>query len=236
MVAICSFGKMSSVTAIDERYYLHAGSIPLVRRISSFARKQVYKFFLKKIVNNPEETILDIGTSDETEMESNMLQQLYPHRDKITCASLSNGQRIRDAYPGVKHVQIRSGENLPFEDYEFDIVYSNAVLEHVGSRERQAEFLKEFCRVGKKRFLIIPNKLFPIEHHTGIPLINYLPQRQFRNILRNGKYDVWSHEENLNYIGPGDVLNAWPSRHLPSIKYSGIGFWVFQSNIIFYQT
>jgi hypothetical protein len=43
-----------------------------------------------------------------------MLEQLYPRREKMTCASLTNGELILTAYPGVRHVRIVAGEPLPF--------------------------------------------------------------------------------------------------------------------------
>lgn len=61
------------------------------------------------------------------------------------------------------------GENLPFEDYEFDYVICCQVLEHVENPER---FLKEQFRVAKKGFLEVPSLLgeylFPRESHKWI--------------------------------------------------------------------
>ena len=60
------------------------------------------------------------------------------------------------------------GLALPFHDYEFDLVFSNAVIEHVGNHSDQLQFINEHARVGKNWMLTTPNRLFPIESHTQI--------------------------------------------------------------------
>jgi 2-polyprenyl-3-methyl-5-hydroxy-6-metoxy-1,4-benzoquinol methylase len=55
---------------------------------------------------------------------------------------------------------------LPFDDGEFDLVYSNAVIEHVGQRDEQLQFVNEHGRVGVNWIFTTPNRLFPIESHT----------------------------------------------------------------------
>jgi SAM-dependent methyltransferase len=223
-------------TAVDERYYRDAGSITLVRRISRVARRRVHDLFMQAMQPTPKDRILDIGTSDDTGIESNMLEQLYPYRENLTCASLTDGQAILAAYPGVRHVRILAGEPLPFADNAFDIVYSNAVLEHVGSRRQQGKFMAELCRVAPRRFLAVPNRGFPIESHTCLPLIHYLPKSWFRRLLRHTRYDDWAHEENLNYISATDIRTLWPEPSRSTVLYSGIGFGPCKSNLVIYQT
>jgi ubiquinone/menaquinone biosynthesis C-methylase UbiE len=219
----------------DQRYYQNTGQ-DFVRRISRQARRRVHSFFMKAMQPGREDRILDIGTSDVTGTDANMLEQLYPHKQNLTCASLSDGSSILTAYPGVRHVRIAAGEPLPFDRNAFDIVYSNAVLEHVGSKARQKVFLEEMCRVAPRRFLVVPNRFFPIEHHTCIPFLHYLPKSLFRSVLRGTRYDYWSHEANLNYVSPADLRAIWPGEHQPTIASSGIGFGPWKSNLLAYQT
>ena len=220
----------------DGRYYQHAGKLPLARRVSAFARRRVYELFIRKMRPSPGDRILDIGATDDTGVESNMLEQLYPHRNNVTCVSLTDGKAILAAYPGVQHVRITLGQPLPFQGNAFDIVHCNAVLEHVGPRQRQKEFITELCRVAPRRFVAVPNRRFPVEHHTGLPLIHYLPAAQFRKLLRGGRYEVWSHEENLNYISAAEILSLWPAGKTPSVAYSGVGLGFWKSNLVVYQT
>lgn len=220
---------------VDEHYYRHAGSIGFVRRISAVARRRVHTLFLQTMQPGPNDRILDIGTSDDTGIESNMLEQLYPHRNNLTCASLTDGKAILAAYPGVRHVRIAAGEPLPFADNAFDIVYSNAVLEHVGSQTQQGKFIAEICRVAPRRFLAVPNRGFPIESHTCLPLVHYLPKSWFRRLLRKTRYDFWSREENLNYISAPELRELWPCDHKPTVVHAGIGLGPWKSNLVVFQ-
>ncbi len=83
----------------------------------------------------PEARVLDVGvTSDERYSESNYFEQMYPFPDNITCVGTEDGSHLARRYPGLSYRQVQSGDPLPFRDAEFDVVFSNAVLEHVGSR------------------------------------------------------------------------------------------------------
>lgn len=224
----------SQPSQVDQRYYQNTGQ-RLVRRISRVARQRVHSFFMSAMRPGPDDRILDIGACDVTGTDSNMLEQLYPYPQKLTCASLSDGRAILEAYPGVHHVRIKPGEALPFDTNAFDIVYSNAVLEHVGSREMQRAFVEEMCRVAPRRFLVVPNRGFPIEHHTCIPFLHYLPKQVFRRFLRGTRYDYWSYEANLNYVSASDLRMIWPGDRRPIIARAGIGFGPWQSNLLAYE-
>ncbi len=96
------------------------------------------------------------------------------------------------------------GDTFPFKDKEFDICWCNAVLEHVGKRSRQKKFLKEVRRVAKSSFVTTPNKYFPIELHTRIPLLHYLPKGIFDAILNKvGK--KWATGNYMHLLGLKDI-------------------------------
>jgi hypothetical protein len=70
---------------------------------------------------------------------------------------------------------VADGRALPFADGEFDVAFSNAVVEHVGGRDDQQRFVLELCRVAKSVFLTTPNRLFPLDPHTLLPVVHWLP-------------------------------------------------------------
>ena len=155
--------------------------------------------------------VLDVGvTSDSAQPESNYFEKLYPYPDRITCVGTEDGSHLEREYPGLKYSQVLPGQSLPFATKEFDIVFSNAVIEHVGSRRSQAEFAREACRVGKKFFITTPNRWFPIEHHTGLPLIHFFPAKIYRALIRRTRYEYWSSEETLNLLTVRQFVNLFP--------------------------
>ena len=104
----------------------------------------------------------------------NFFEELYPWPERITAVGLHEGARFRERYPSVRYVQGNALE-LPFADGEFDIVFSNAVIEHVGRREQQRRFVEESLRVARRAFITTPNRWFPVEVHTLLPLVHWFP-------------------------------------------------------------
>ena len=62
-----------------------------------------------------------------------------------------------------------------YGDGEFDVVFSNSVIEHVGGLREQARMANECMRVGQRYFVQTPNRRFPIEPHFLFPGFQYLP-------------------------------------------------------------
>jgi hypothetical protein len=62
-----------------------------------------------------------------------------------------------------------------FATRSIDIVYSNSVIEHVGSFEEQRRMADEVRRVGKRYFVQTPNAFFPIEPHFMVPAYQFMP-------------------------------------------------------------
>jgi SAM-dependent methyltransferase len=70
---------------------------------------------------------------------------------------------------------VGDGCALPFGDKSFDVAFSNSVIEHLSTFEKQVRFAQEFRRTGHRYFLQTPNKWFPIEPHYLFPFFQFLP-------------------------------------------------------------
>jgi len=215
----------------DAIYYRDGLRLPLAKRIMSSARRRMYDLFLRETLPDASTTVVDIGTSDVESDEANMLEKLYPYTANITCAGIGSGVAILRAYPGIRYQRIVFGGPLPFGDRQFDIAYSNAVLEHVGGRDERVQFLREALRVARIVFITVPNRWFPIEHHVGLPLLHYAPDL-FRRTLRGTRYDYWSKPENLNFLDAALLRKEWPEPvRAPRIIATGIRLGRFSSNL-----
>lgn len=156
---------------------------------------------------DPELSILDVGVSAQDHFTSNFFEQYYPYRNKLTALGLGDFQELEDLYPGIKYVK-GNGHTLPFASGTFDWVFSNAVIEHVGSFNKQVDFLSEVLRVSKHGvFIVCPNRLYPLEFHTGLPLLQYLPKKIHLRIYGILGKSFYSSIENLNILFPWEFKN-----------------------------
>ncbi|MBV9989207.1 MAG: methyltransferase domain-containing protein [Chitinophagaceae bacterium] len=85
--------------------------------------------------------------------------------------------KIDEADVGNFHAVVGNAVNLPFGPGEFDLVYSNSVIEHVGSYENQEKFAAEVKRVCDRYIIQTPSQWFPMEPHSMIPLFQFIPHK-----------------------------------------------------------
>lgn len=196
-------------------------------------RERLYKCFLEHIDITEQVTLLDIGaTSDRKNADSNFfIKKFFTRCKNITALSNENAQWLEEEFPGLTFL-LGDGRNLPFGDNSFDLVFSNAVIEHVGSLEQQERFLLESYRVAKKYvFLTTPNRWYPIEFHTIIPFIHYLPKAWHRKILSFIGYSFFSKEENLNLLDKRTLTMLLEKNGITSYSVGTIPFFCLPSNI-----
>jgi hypothetical protein len=130
-------------------------------------------------------TVLDVGVEPETQPElSDLPARNYFLKTFRYSPECYTGLGVKDlsgmdrVFPGKRFVQYPGGR-FPFRDREFDWVFSNAVIEHVGDGSAQRLFLDEMVRVGRNVFFTTPNLGFPIETHTCVPLLHWCGDRFF---------------------------------------------------------
>jgi len=78
---------------------------------------------------------------------------------------------------GHRSVVVADALTVPFKDRAFDVVFSNSMIEHLGTQQRQRAFAGEVRRLSKSGYFVqTPNKWFPIEPHYLAPLIQFIPR------------------------------------------------------------
>lgn len=88
-------------------------------------------------------------------------------------------------------------------DNEFDVAFSNSVIEHLYTLKNQEAMANEIRRVGKYYFVQTPNKYFPIEPHYVLPFFDLLPAGLKYTILTKTKLSRlkrWSHDDARQYV------------------------------------
>ena len=161
----------------------------LADAISLRSRQRKLELFLDELHPTAETSVLDVGADELGFGEAgscttmNFFEEHYPWPERITALGLHDGAGFRARYPGIEYVQ-GDACALPFGDGEFDVVFSNAVIEHVGGRERQRQLVSEALRVGRRAFITTPNRRFPVEVHTRLPLVHWLPDALAHPVYR----------------------------------------------------
>lgn len=179
----------------------------LADNIGYKARKRMYKIYLKYFPPKVGSDVVDIGVTPDTKYEeSNFFERFYPFKDNLYATSIEDASFLEKQYPGMHFIRQTEDLHFPFEDSRFEYVFSNAVVEHVGTNQNQKDFIKECIRIAQSGFfLTTPDRMFPVEVHTCLPFFNWIPKKTFRKILRGTKFDWCSYESNLNLLTTREV-------------------------------
>jgi hypothetical protein len=178
-------------------------------RVSLWSRERKLRLFLEHYEPGPETTVLDVGVTDApygAGSTDNYFEAHYPWPERITAVGTTELDRFAAAFPQVRVVRA-DGRDLPFADGEFDLCFSNAVVEHVaGGRPGQRRFVGELCRVARRVFVTTPNRWFPVDPHTLLPFVHWLPAGPVRErlLLLRGFGDV------LDPLGPKELESLFP--------------------------
>ncbi len=139
--------------------------------VASNMRRKRFDLFLQLVEDLPRPVrILDVGG------RLNYWQIMgYTSPDDIH-VTLVNLEDI--AVEGYDNFEYRKGDarHMPeFADNEFEVVFSNSVIEHVGGLEDQRAMAQEIRRIGKRYYVQTPNYYFPMEPHFLVPFFQMMP-------------------------------------------------------------
>jgi hypothetical protein len=204
-------------------------------RIATKVRHDIFRKVSREFDFTSHDLVLDLGvTSDQSYSSSNYFEMLYPYKDRIVAAGIDDARFLEDLYPGLRFVNA-DALDLPFEDGAFDYVHSSAVLEHVGCFENQRKMVAECARVARKGIcLTTPNRWFPVEFHTQLPLLHWLPKTWFRRILNGLGQTELAKEQNLNLMTERDLRKAVEGISDWSFIFDEARLLGFRSNLVLF--
>jgi SAM-dependent methyltransferase len=141
---------------------------------TSFAsrlRAKRYEWFRSFIGGLPRPlTLLDVGGTEAVWETLGFVNQPDIHITLINVAPHATSYRNMASICG------DARDMSQFRRHQFDVVYSNSVIEHVGDLDDMRRMAREVRRVGKYYFVQTPYRYFPIEPHFVFPLFHFLPR------------------------------------------------------------
>lgn len=100
---------------------------------------------------------------------------------EITLVNLATSARRHD------NICVVEGDATDLSEYgdgEFDVAFSNSVIEHLFTWDKQVAMARETQRVGRAHWVQTPNFWFPVEPHFHVPAWQWMPIPVRTAILR----------------------------------------------------
>jgi hypothetical protein len=195
----------------------------LAARVSARSRRRKLDLFFRTMQPTAETTVVDVGVSDggygaDALGTANFFEALYPWPERITAVSTQYLTVFQQAFPQVTAVRA-DGRALPFPDDSFDVGFSNAVVEHLPDLDSQRAFVCELCRVSRRVFVTTPNRNFPVDTHTLVPLAHWLPDERRDAVYRRLRRDEGL---GLRLLSPAAFLALFPASVQPRLVQRGM--------------
>lgn len=152
-------------------------------KISPYFRRRRFRHFLDTVSPAKSMRILDVGGLPRA-------WKGVPIESRITILNLKPINEYELQFLQSNQITVvGDGTQLPFEDQSFDLVYSNSVIEHLGTWQKQQAFAAEARRVGRGYWIQTPAKEFPIEPHYFGPFVHWFSKPVQKRLLRN--FTLW---------------------------------------------
>lgn len=213
----------------------------IVKNFSAKARKQRAKLFLGNFALNSTTKILDLGSESGANIHS-ILKSTDVKAENVFIADIDEGLIKSGAENfGYNAVLISEKGKIDFPDKFFDIVYCSSVIEHTtvdktevwkyktgaafkdAAWKRQKSFAAEIIRLGKQYFVQTPAKSFPVESHTWLLLVGYLPREVLLPVLKiSNRYWVKAAEPDFNLLGEAEMKSLFPGAKILKEKSFGL--------------
>jgi SAM-dependent methyltransferase len=189
----------------------------------------------------PETRILDLGSGNGENFARVVAGlDITPANIYSADVRLAAVERAHERH-GYTPVVLEESGRLPFPDAHFDIVYCSSVIEHVTlpksevwaissgaefkrhAAAHQRAFAAEIRRVAQAYFVQTPNRLFPIESHTWLPFMGYLPRSWLIPALRvTNRVWIKHTAPDWQLLDRGELTALFPDAEIIAEKVGGL--------------
>ena len=180
-------------------------------------REGRYRLFEELCSLTPTDRIIDVGAGWGAALER------FNDVNPIVAVDLNPDPSSPWLSTGNVTVAVADGTALPFGDRDFDVAFSNSVIEHV-PRAKQIEFAREVARVADRYWVQTPYRYFPIEPHYQLPLFQFLPERARRWL--NARFTLgWQAKgqwEEITLLGVQDMRRLFPDAEIHHERVLGL--------------
>jgi hypothetical protein len=198
------------------------------RSLSNKMRSQRFGVFEQMIADLPRPVrVLDVGGTVAF-WESRGLGDT-PNDVHVT---LFNMSEVDVPHAGFVSVAGDAADLSRFERDQFDVVFSNSVIEHLFTRERQFAMANEIERIGKRYWVQTPSFWFPIEPHFHVPGWQWLPKRVRTRLLMRRRCGWRGPEpdqtrartmvDEVRLLRPTELRKMFPTGSLLRERFGGV--------------
>ena len=210
--------------------------------VSKFNRKRKLAHILNQIQKH--DSILDIGVMPIQEKSTNGTNYINEYfremNRKIDALGLENEDySFFERYYSNCTLHTFDGMDFSILKKVYDVAISNAVIEHVGRRREQLQWLEGIRGICHKLVITTPNRFFPVEAHTNVIFkhliskkfkqrlleemqINLFSLKEFIDILEAAGYKILSVKKNrVLFLSLDFVIVCVPRNACPNSSKSG---------------
>jgi hypothetical protein len=180
-------------------------------------REQRYELFAQLCRLGPTDRIVDVGAGWGAALER------FNDTNPIVAVDLKPDPSSPWLSTPNVTVVTADGTALPFSDGEFDVAFSNSVVEHV-PQVLQPAFASEIRRVAGRYYVQTPNKWFPIEPHYQFPLFQFFPEGVRRALNRRFTlgWQAKGQWEEITLLSARDLRRLFPDAKIHRERVLGL--------------
>lgn len=164
--------------------------------------------------------ILDIGGTYKFWENMGFVKKLNP--DNGITITLFNLKKEKVHHSSFISFEGNATDLSEYSDNQYDIVFSNSVIEHLFTYENQIKMANEIMRVGKNYFIQTPNKYFPIEPHYFFPFFQFMSFSMKKMFMMKTKFVLGKYHDEKSVQRAHEEIRLLSRKELEKLFMNGI--------------